>query len=410
MAMALDSALLTTRAAAEAFVGGVCFKLGPPTLIGAELEWLTARSDGDCTRPELKTLASALGDYAPTSIAPSSSARPLPRGSYVTVEPGGQIEISSAPSDSAEQLCRWLSDDARFLRDLLASQSIHTIAAAADADRSPQRLLTLPRYCAMAERFAHIGPYGALMMCNTTATQVSVDAGRDVAEVAARWTALDAIGPALIAAFACSPDMAGAPEGTWASQRMRSWLHLDRARTSAPPSGTADPIAAYARWALDVPLMCVVRGPEENWAAPPDATFADWLGGALDDELGRRPDHRDLAYHLTTLFPPVRANGHLEVRYIDAQPGRSWSVPILAIDALLSRPDVIAEATAVAAGTAQRWWEAAEHGLGDPELRTAAEDLLLLAAASSTSTGGTEQLDAAADRCRRGRTPAEEDR
>ena len=408
MAMALDTALLTTRAAAEAFVGGVCFKLGPPALVGAELEWLTARSDADCTRPELATLASALGDYAPTSIAPSSQARPLPRGSYVTVEPGGQLEISSAPREFAELLCRSLDDDARFLRDLLAPHSIHLIAAAADADRLPQRLLTLPRYCAMANRFADIGPYGALMMCNTTATQVSVDAGADPAEVAARWNTLHAVGPALVAAFACSPDMAGAPDGRWESQRMRTWLHLDDART-AGPGPADDPISAYARWALDVPLMCVVRGPVDDWSVPPDATFGDWMSGALDDELGRRPDHRDLAYHLTTLFPPVRATGHLEVRYLDAQPSSSWATPLYAIDALMSRPEVVAEAGAIATSTAGRWRDAAEHGLGDAELRSTAADLLHLAAANAGLGTGAELLDAAADRCRRGRTPAEED-
>lgn len=58
----------------------------------------------------------------------------------------------------------------------------------------------------------------------------------------------------------------------------------------------------------------------------------------MDAEIGRRPVWADLDYHLSTLFPPVRAVGHLEVRYIDAQPGDLWRVPVAAIDALLSGP------------------------------------------------------------------------
>src|SRR5690606_34317074 len=135
---------------------------------------------------------------------------------------------------------------------------------------------------------------------------------------------LYAIGPALLAAFACSPELRGAPAGEWASQRMRTWLRLDHSRTRPPVEDWADPIAGYARWALDAPLLCVrSREPEAgsapadcSWAAPPGATFADWLSGALDDEIGRRPDRSDLDYHLTTMFPPVRPSGHLEVRYL----------------------------------------------------------------------------------------------
>ncbi len=412
MAMALDSALLSTRAAAEAYVGGVCFKLGPPRLIGAELEWLTVRDDTDCPRPDLPTLASALGHYAPKSIAPSSPARPLPGGSYVTVEPGGQIEISSAPFPSAEQLCRSLKDDEHQLRALLATKSIRTHSHAADADRLPHRLLQLPRYAAMESVFDANGPFGKLMMCNTAATQVSLDAGVDAEEVARRWATLNSIGPALLAAFACSPTLHGAPAGQWASQRMRTWFQLDPSRTAPPLGDSEDPLGRYASWVLDVPLLCVVRDSrrDQSWAAPEGATFADWLAGALDDEIERRPTFRDLDYHLTTVFPPVRAAGHLEVRYIDAQPGDLWTVPIAAFEALMSSPEVVAEASALSVSTAHRWWDAAEFGLADGELRSAAEDLLELAAAHTRWRSAEGTLRAAARRCRDGRMSAEEQR
>ncbi|WSJ15449.1 ergothioneine biosynthesis glutamate--cysteine ligase EgtA [Nocardia sp. NBC_01327] len=399
----------STRAAAEAYIGKVCFKQGPPMLIGAELEWLTAQGEPSASapRPQLTVLADALGSYAPQSISPDSPADPLPGGSRVTLEPGGQIELSSAPFGTAAELCERLLADTGRLRELLDTRDIHIISASADPVRSPQRLLQLPRYRAMESSFAGIGPFGALMMCNTAAAQVSVDAGVDAADIAARWTALYAIGPALLAAFACSPDLSGAPPGTWASQRMRTWLRLDHLRTRPPVHDWSDPITGYARWALDVPLLCV--RPESagvvDWTAPPGATFADWLCGALDEEIGRRPTRDDLDYHLTTVFPPVRASGHLEVRYLDAQPGNTWTVPVHAIDALVSAPAVVAEATALAGSTAGRWSEAARYGLADPEIRTAAVALLELATAHAATPVAAAELAAAAARCREGHAP-----
>lgn len=411
----VDEEQLSSRAAAEAYVGGVCFKLGPPALIGAELEWLTVQggSSADGTgapRPDLNDLADVLGPHAPRSLAPGSPELALPGGSRVTVEPGGQIELSSSPHPDARALCAALRADAALLRDLLAARGVRPVARAADAERPPRRLLELPRYRAMERHFAGIGPFGALMMCNTAATQVSVDAGADRAEIAARWHLLHAAGPALLAAFACSPELHGAPGGAWASQRMRTWLRLDHSRTRPHAESWADPIAEYPAWALDVPLLCVRpcggAAGETHWSAPPGATFADWLSGALDDEIGRRPTRADLHYHLTTLFPPVRAAGHLEIRYLDAQPGDGWSTPVHVVEALLSDPAVVAEATALAAPTAGRWQEAAHTGLADPDLRAGAESLLRLAAAHSASAA---EIASAAERCRRGRAPHDDD-
>ncbi|WP_040798308.1 ergothioneine biosynthesis glutamate--cysteine ligase EgtA, partial [Nocardia higoensis] len=400
------SGALSSRAAAEAFVGGVCFKLGPPALIGAELEWLTVQ--GECPasapltapRPRLSALAAALGPHAPPSLVPGSPALPLPGGSRVTVEPGGQIELSSDPFTTAAALCESLRADAGRLTELLATTGIRPVDRAADADRCADRLLRSPRYRAMERLFAGVGPFGKLMMCNTAATQVSVDAGADAAEVAARWTMLYAAGPALVAAFACSPALHGAPPGAWASQRMRTWLRLDNARTRPPVQDWADPITGYARWAMDVPLLCV-RRPDEpgnrqapgcpDWSPPPGATFADWLSGALDDEVGRRPGADDLRYHLTTLFPPVRASGYFEIRYLDAQPAEDWTVPIHLFDALLSSPEVVAEATRLAGPAAGQWSQGARHGLADPQIRAIAADLLELAAAHArTATAATD--------------------
>ncbi|MTE16395.1 ergothioneine biosynthesis glutamate--cysteine ligase EgtA [Nocardia aurantiaca] len=403
---------LPSRAAAEAYIGGVCFKQGPPTLIGAELEWLTAEMPKSAPtgaagpRPAPTALAAALGPYAPRSIAPHSPALPLPAGSRVTVEPGGQIELSSAPFEDADDLCERLGADVDFLDRLLESRSIRRLSGAADPKRRPHRVLCSPRYRAMERVFDGIGPFGKLMMCSTAATQVSVDAGGDAREVAARWRALYTIGPALVAAFACSPTLRGAPAGDWASQRMRAWLRLDRTRTQPPVCDWTDPVSGYSRWALDVPLLCVRRpGADAEWTAPSGATFGEWLSGALDEDLGRRPGIDDLDYHLTTLFPPVRPVGHLEIRYLDAQPGPDWRVPVWTIEALLSAPRVIEEATAVATPVAGRWRDAARDGLADPGLRGAAVELLALAEAHARTPDAARDLARTVRRCRDARTP-----
>ncbi|MDJ0394019.1 ergothioneine biosynthesis glutamate--cysteine ligase EgtA [Rhodococcus sp. G-MC3] len=387
---------LSSRPAAETYVASVCFKVGPPQLIGAELEWLTHTADGD--RPSLSSMATALGEYAPRSIASDSPALSLPGGSAVTIEPGGQIELSSAPHASVLELQSALDSDARVLTGLMNAAHLGMVSVPADRDRDPIRLLVLPRYCAMENRFTTVGPYGKLMMCNTAAAQVSVDAGADRVQIAQRWEMLEAVGPAFVAGFACSPTLQGAPDGDWASQRMRTWLELDASRTEVPSTG--DPISDYAHWALDVPLLCI-PGEGENWEAPVGITFANWM----DDHalIGRPPTIGDLDYHLTTLFPHVRACGHLEIRYLDAQPEGQWVIPAAAFEALLGSPAVTAQATALTGDTRGRWIDAARDGLTDRDLRSVAERLLRLAADNSPHYESI--LTDAADRCRRGDPP-----
>ncbi|GAA5057649.1 ergothioneine biosynthesis glutamate--cysteine ligase EgtA [Nocardia callitridis] len=406
-----DTDVCSTRSAAAAYLEQACFALAPPTRIGVELEWLTVLGPPGSTyghRPRSGVLAAALGDYAPRSIAPDSPQHALPGGSGVTVEPGGQVELSSVPCDDVDRLCEHLHADTAMLTDMLATKGVRLVARAADDRRRPERILSAPRYRTMERAFAEIGPFGAVMMCNTAATQISVDAGADRAEVTARWRALHDVGPALLAAFACSPSACGVPPGHWASQRMRAWFQLDPARTRPPAPHGADPITAYAHWALAVPLLCVRPTTESTaeWDAP-DATFADWIAGALDDEIGRPPTRADLDYHLTTLFPPVRATGHLEIRYLDAQPDNSWSTPLHTFEALLPTPESLAAATTLGAPLADAWDEAARSGLAEPQLRTVAADLLDLAATTASNPAVAQELDAAARRCRRGQAPHE---
>ncbi|WP_433554953.1 ergothioneine biosynthesis glutamate--cysteine ligase EgtA [Pseudonocardia xinjiangensis] len=374
--------VLRDCADAEAYVASVCFKIGPPRLVGVELEWLLHRPSAPEVPPDAATLVTALGPHTPTTLDPSSSALPLPSGSDVTVEPGGQIELASPPLPDLGGLLQAVRADADTLHRLLATQGLRPHLRAADPLRPPVRMLDVPRYRAMEQAFDRLGPHGRSAMCSTAAVQVCIDSGGPD-DVASRWAAVHAFGPTLLAAFANSPLMHGRRTG-WKSSRWESWQRADPARTVPPPVSDvtgADPAGAWARRVLATPVLVVRR--DDGWQVPHGITFADWIKGALPVP----PTTADLDYHVSTLFPPVRPHGHLEVRYVDAQPGRRWALPVAVIAALLSDPAVIDQARAACEPAQDRWDDAARHGLADPVLARAAGVLFELAGARLPALG-----------------------
>ncbi|WP_412740750.1 ergothioneine biosynthesis glutamate--cysteine ligase EgtA [Krasilnikovia sp. MM14-A1259] len=359
-------------------MSGICFKTGPPSRIGVELEFTTHHDDAPDRPLTLEALREALGPYTPDSLAarPAGSCadvppRPLPGGGVVTVEPGGQLEISSAPAATLAGLQAAVDADLTRLRGLLAGHGLHLGATGIDPYRSPHRLLDSPRYAAMERVFDRAGRHGRTMMCSTAGLQVCLDAGL-APRLADRFAAVTELGPVLVAAFANSRRHAGRDTG-WASTRMRAWLGIDPARTR--PVGTgADPVGAWIGYAMAAPLLCV-RNDDGCWDPPPGVTFADWLGGALP----RPPTAADLEYHLSTLFPPVRPRGYLEVRYLDAQPDGEWLAPAAVLAALLADDAVTDAARAAAAPAADRWLPAARAGLADSRVGAAARAVFDLA-------------------------------
>ncbi|OLF15132.1 ergothioneine biosynthesis glutamate--cysteine ligase EgtA [Actinophytocola xanthii] len=387
---------LGDRVEAEAYVASVCFKHGPPRLVGVELEWVVHHED-DPRRPlDRHSLTAALGPYAPRTLNEDSPALPLPAGSPLTLEPGGQVEISALPQTSLGRLFDVVTADLTFLRDLLAAGGLVLGDRAADRHRPPRRLLDTPRYAAMEQVFEPIGPHGLTMMCATAGLQVCLDAGEPDA-AADRFTAVCALGPVLVAAFANSPG-----EG-WASSRLRSVLATDPPR-SAPSPIVADPVGRWARRVVDTPVLCV-RGPGARWATPRDMTFADWLAGAWPEP----PTTDDLDYHLSTMFPPVRPHGYLEVRYLDAQRGDSWLTPVALLTALLASPDTVDAVLDACLPVGDRWLTAARQGLADPDLARAAATVFDLGARALPRTGLGHDLTASVladlDRVQRRSTP-----
>jgi glutamate--cysteine ligase len=378
---------LSDRVEAEAYVASVCFKHGPPRLIGAELEWIVHHEDAPRRPLDASLLAAALGPYAPRTLNKESPQLPLPDGSPLTLEPGGQVEISALPQPTLTELFGNVTADLAFLSELLASAGLVLGETATDQHRSPRRLLETPRYAAMEQVFEPIGPHGLTMMCATAALQVCLDVG-EPDTLAARWTAVTALGPVLVAAFANSPVLEGDATG-WASARMRAVLGTDPPRSS-PSAIVDDPVADWARRVIDTPVLCV-RGDGDRWVTPHGMTFADWLNGAGPE----RPTTDDLDYHLSTMFTPVRPHGYLEVRYLDAQRGDGWVTPVALLAALLSTPRTVDAVLDACLPVGDRWLPAARDGLADRALATAAAAVLDLGARALPGMGlGTDLTEA----------------
>ncbi|WP_026313718.1 ergothioneine biosynthesis glutamate--cysteine ligase EgtA [Actinomadura flavalba] len=336
------------------YIRGVCFKNGPPGTVGAETEWLvTAAADPAAHVPAagVRALVAAAGDP--------------PGGSRVTYEPGGQIELSSAPCADLGTLHRALARDIAHLRVALEPAGLTLTGRGVDPLRLPRFQAEHPRYRCMRDYFVASGfaDAGLAMMCTTASVQVCVDIGADAADAARRWWLAHALGPVLVAAFANSPVRSGRATGL-RSSRQGIWTDLDPCRTLPVCDVHTDPAQAWARYALDARVM-VRRTAEGGWLADPGMTFGEWVATG-------EPTEDDLVYHLSTLFPPVRPRGWLELRMIDALPGRYWPVPVAVATALLDDPAASAAAEEAVAPVASRWSEAARDALTDAPLALAA--------------------------------------
>ena len=124
-----------------------------------------------------------------------------------------------------------------------------------------------------------------------------------------------------------SPPPTGTPGGDtgWASARMAAWFGIDPARTRPvwTPDGRRGPGRRPGPGTRSPRRCSACAATARTGRRRPGVTFADWIDGALP----RPPTADDLDYHLSTLFPPVRPRGYLEVRYLDTQPGRDWLAP-----------------------------------------------------------------------------------
>jgi ergothioneine biosynthesis glutamate--cysteine ligase EgtA len=380
--------------AAVAHVAGAALRPGPVGAVGLELEAHLVDLDAPAARVPWQRI-SDLVDALP----------PMPGGSRVTLEPGGQMELSAPPRPGAAAAVASLRADRDVLAAALAGERLALAAVGADPLRPPVRVCPAPRYAAMEEHFAAVGcaEAGTAMMTGTAALQVNLDAGPR-AGWSERVSLAHQLGPTLVAVAACSPLAGGRPTG-WMSHRQRVWGDLDQARCG-PLLGGADPAGEWAEYALSAPVM-LVRDPGGGGAAPvrDRVRFADWVTG--DVPLGDRAATRaDLDYHLTTLFPPVRPRGYLEIRYLDAAPEPWWPALAAVTAVLLDDPVAAGHAAAATVPVAGAWDRAAHVGLADPALHAAAR-ACLAAACAAVPAALRPEVEALADLVERGRCPGD---
>ena len=346
-------------AAARDLVAGRSFRPNPGLRVGVELEWLVFPTAGPAhdSGPALSRLQEAV-----------AAACPLPGGGVITYEPGGQLELSSAAGTLAETL-RLTEADAAALRLALERAGLAPVGLGLDPIRPRRRVVDTPRYDAMEAYFDRDGPAGRTMMCGTAALQISLDTGA-AEDVEQRWARAHHLGPLLLAAFANSPLLEGRPSG-WRSSRWGAWNRIDPGRTTPvfDPGGTGTGGDQWARYALDAGVMLMLTDGHDATPVVQPLTFAQWIEHG--SERGW-PTVDDLTYHLSTLFPPVRPQGRFELRMIDALPDPWWRVAVAVTTALLDDPEAAAAAERATTSIRNRWCDAAEHGLTDPDFARAA--------------------------------------
>ena len=397
-----------TSTVGEEITVGVSTGAGPLTPEGA-FAWLRETAFTTSVPGRVGVEVEFLVPLATTSQRDRFDRGPLPTGGLVSEEPGGQLEVSTRTCDGLADAVTSTAVDVAELRRRAEVAGMTLLGEGTAPEQLPPRRTHHPRYVAMERYFDRYGDAGRQMMRATASLQITLESGLGV-DAEHRWRTMHAIGPALVAAFANSPFLSGRDTG-WASNRQRIWWALDPRRTR-PISAVGvevDPSADYARYALEAPLML---RPQEgrSWTVDHHITFNEWLEKPGGFPAGP-PTIDDLKYHLTTLFPPIRPRGAVEVRYLDAQRADGWVIPLAVVFAIIEDERCRAAALEVCRDTEDLWVEAARDGLANPALRSSAAELMEIAAAGLSrqpSWLGHRVLRFADEYTRRGRCPADD--
>ncbi len=343
-------------------------------------------------------------------------------GASITLEPGGQLELSGAPLASLHDTCAELSRHARELDAVSKPRGICWIAAGFHPFATLDEIDWVPkaRYDIMRDYLPERGRHALDMMARTCTVQANLDY-RNEADCGRRLRLASALGPVVTALFANSPYVEGRACG-YRSLRMEVWFHVDPDRCGVPPFVFGDEPFSYARyvdWALDVPMFFVVRDGRYHRT---HTTFRTFLEQGLRTASGTRlrPEYGDFLLHLSTLFPNVRLKPYLEVRTADAVP-RPYVCALPALwKGILHDDDAQARALEFVGDLSREalfemWEEARKAGLASERIRTLCRTLVEAAAeglARQSVPGaqpGSEArfLDPARDLAARGQCPAD---
>ncbi len=252
------------------------------------------------------------------------------KGGAVSLEPGGQLELSGAPLETLHETHEEIRQHLIEVGEVGGELGIGFLGVGFSPKWTLAQTPVMPkeRYRIMAGYMPQRGRLGLDMMFRTATVQVNMDFG-DESDMVAKMRVGLALQPVATALFANSPFTDGKPNG-FQSYRAEIWRDTDPDRTGLLPF-VFEPgmgFERYVDYALDVPMYFVYRaGRYINVAG---ASFKDFLDGKLAALPGARPTLDDWTDHLTTLFPDVRLKHFLEMRGADAGDfTQIWALPAL---------------------------------------------------------------------------------
>jgi glutamate--cysteine ligase len=251
-------------------------------------------------------------------------------GGAISLEPGGQFELSGAPVETVHQTCTELMAHLAQLREVASPLGIGFLGLGMTPDWSRADMPTMPkgRYRIMTAYMPKVGTLGLDMMYRTCTVQTNLDFSSE-ADMVKKLRVSLALQPVVTAMFANSPFTEGKPNG-FVSFRSEIWRDTDPDRSGMLPWAFEPGMGfeRYVDYALDVPMYFVFR--DGKYLDASGLSFRDFLKGKLSILPGELPTMGDWTDHLSTAFPEVRMKSFLEMRGADGGPwNRICALPAL---------------------------------------------------------------------------------
>ncbi|MBT4017800.1 MAG: glutamate--cysteine ligase [Alphaproteobacteria bacterium] len=242
-------------------------------------------------------------------------------GQSITLEPGGQFELSGAPLENLNKTCDEVNTHLRQIKEVAGEMGVGFLGLGFQPKWGIDDIPIMPkgRYKLMRDYMPTRGKLGRDMMFRTSTVQVNLDFASE-ADMVQKYRVALALQPVGTALFANSPFTEGKPNG-YLSYRSHIWTDVDPDRTGQVPFVFEDGFGfeRYVDYALDVPMYFVYR--DGNYINALGQSFRDFLKGELPALPGEKPTMLDWENHLTTLFPEVRLKQFIELRGAD---GGQW--------------------------------------------------------------------------------------
>ncbi|HEX7968308.1 MAG TPA: glutamate--cysteine ligase [Stellaceae bacterium] len=243
-------------------------------------------------------------------------------GGAISLEPGGQFELSGAPVENLHQTCSEVHEHLRQVLVVAGELGLGMLAMGFHPTARREDVPWMPkgRYAIMRRYMPLKGNLGLDMMLRTCTVQVNLDFGSE-ADMVRKFRMSLALQPVAAALFANSPFTEGKPNG-FLSYRSHVWSDVDPDRTGLLPFVFEEGFGfeRYVDYMLDVPMYFVYRNGRYIDAA--GQSFRGFLKGRVPALPGERPTLSDWNDHLTTAFPEVRLKRYLEMRGADGGPWR----------------------------------------------------------------------------------------